>query len=133
MVVWLAVSFAAIYLPLLTDTTLRIVLTLPLILIIPGYCLIAALFPKKGEIDLPERIMLSIGLSLAVVPLIGLGLNFTPWGIRLEPLVISLTLFTWVMIVVTHYRRAILPSEERFRVSFSAILRGILREFLPTR
>jgi uncharacterized membrane protein len=131
-VVWLAVSFAAIYLPLLTDTTLRTVLTLPLILIIPGYCLIAALFPKKGEMDLAERIMLSIGLSLAVVPLIGLGLNFTPWGIRLEPLVISLTLFTWVMIVVTHYRRAILPSEERFRVSFSAILGEICEELLPT-
>ena len=35
-VVWLAVSIIAIYLPVLNDTTLRIVLTLPVILFIPG-------------------------------------------------------------------------------------------------
>jgi uncharacterized membrane protein len=130
-VVWLVVSIAAIYLPILTDTPLRIVLTLPVILFIPGYCLIAALFPKEGDVDLLERILLSIGLSLAVVPLVGLGLNFTPWGIRLEPLVISLTLFTWVMIVAAHYRRAILPYEERFKMPFSAISGNILKEFFP--
>ena len=130
-VVWLAVSIIAIYLPVLNDTTLRIVLTLPVILFIPGYGLIAALFPKEGDVDLLERIMLSIGLSIAVVPLIGLGLNFTPWGIRLEPLVVSIMLFTWVMIVVAQYRRAILPSEERFRVSFFASAGRIREEFLP--
>jgi len=131
-VLWLVVSIGVIYLPLFNDTPVRIVLTLPVILFIPGYCLIAALFPKEGDVDLPERILLSIGLSLAVVPLIGLGLNFTPWGIRLEPLVIAVTLFTWVMIVVAHYRRAILPSEERFRVSFFAIARKIREDFLPS-
>jgi uncharacterized membrane protein len=131
MVVWLVVSIAAIYLPILNDTPLRIVFTVPVIIFIPGYCLIAALFPKEGDVDLLERILLSIGLSLAVVPLIGLGLNFTPWGIRLEPLVISLTLFTWVMIVAAHYRRAILPCEERFRMPFSGIFGKILKEFFP--
>jgi uncharacterized membrane protein len=130
-VVWLVASIIAIYLPLLNETPLRIVLTLPMILFIPGYCLIAALFPKKSDVDLLERIMLSIGLSIAIVPLIGLGLNFTPWGIRLEPLAISLMLFTWVMIVVAQYRRAILPYEERFRVSFPAISGRIREDFLP--
>jgi uncharacterized membrane protein len=101
------------------------------VLFIPGYCLIAALFPKKGDVDLLERIMLSIGLSIAVVPLIGLGLNFTPWGIQLEPLVVALMLFTWVMIVVAQYRRAVLPYEERFRVSFPAISGRFREDFLP--
>lgn len=130
-VVWMVVSVAAIYLSVLNDTILRIVLTIPMILFIPGYGLIAALFPKKDDIDLIERIMLSIGLSIAVGSLIGLGLNFTPWGIRLAPLVISLTLFVWVMIVVANYRRAILPSEERLRISSSAISCSFLKEFLP--
>jgi uncharacterized membrane protein len=129
-VVWLAVSFIAIYLSL-SETILRIVLTIPVVLFIPGYSLIAALFPKEGDIDLLERIMLSIGLSIAVVSLVGLGLNFTPWGIRLEPIVLSLTLFTWVMIIVAHYRRGILPYEERFRIPFSAISGKILKEFFP--
>lgn len=130
-VVWLATSFIAIYLLSVRDTTLRIVLTIPIVLFIPGYSLIAALFPKEGDIDLLERMLLSVGLSIAIVSLIGLGLNFTPWGIRLEPIMVSITLFTWVMILVTHYRRAILPCEERFRMPFSAISEKILKEFFP--
>ena len=35
-VVWLAVSIIAIFLPVLNDTILRIVLTLPIVLFIPG-------------------------------------------------------------------------------------------------
>ena len=79
-VVWLAASIVAIYLPILNETPLRIVLALPVVLFIPGYCLIAALFPKEGDIGLVERIMLSIGLSIAIVPLIGLGIKFHPMG-----------------------------------------------------
>jgi uncharacterized membrane protein len=117
--VWLAATIFAIYLPVLNESPARIVLSLPVILFLPGYCLIAALFPKGSDIDLIERIALSFGLSIAVVPLMGLGLNFTPWGIRLDPLLVSLTVFTLVMILAAHYRRALLPSEERFRVPFS--------------
>ncbi len=102
---WLAANILAIYLPILNESPFRIILTLPGLLFIPGYCLIAVLFPKKGDIGLLERVMLSIGLSIAIVPLIGLGLNFTPWGIRLEPVLISITLFTLAMIVVAQFRR----------------------------
>ncbi len=131
MVVWLAASIVVIYLPILNETPVPVVLALPVVLFIPGYCLIAALFPKNDDIGLSERIALSIGLSIAIVPLIGLGLNFTPWGIRLDPIVISLTLFTLVMILVAHYRRALLPSEERFRVPFSEIAGTIRNEIFP--
>ena len=129
--VWLVASITAIYLPVLNETPVRIVLAIPFVLFIPGYCLIAALFPKDGDIGLIERIMLSIGLSIAVVPLIGLGLNFTPWGIRLDPIVMSLILFTYAMILVAYYQRALLPVEERFRVPFSTIGGRIRQEFLP--
>jgi len=130
-VVWLVASIAAIYLPILNETPVRIVLALPIVLFIPGYCLIAALFPKEGDIGLIERIALSIGLSIAVVPLMGFGLNFTPWGIQLNSIVIALTLFTFVMILVAHYRRALLPFDERSRVPFSAIVAGIRYVILP--
>ena len=130
-VVWLAASVITIYLPALSETPLRIVLALPVLLFIPGYCLIAILFPKNDDLGLVERIMLSIGFSIAIVPLIGFGLNFTPWGIRLEPLVIAIILLTWVMVLIAHYQRAVLPGEERFRVSFSAIAGRIREEFLP--
>ena len=130
-VVWLAASIAAIYLPILNQTPVLVVFALPVVLFIPGYCLIAALFPKNDDIDLIERLALSIGLSIAVVPLIGLGLNFTPWGIRLDSIVISITVFTWVLVLVAHYRRAILPPEERFSMPFSEITSSIREGFFP--
>ena len=63
------------------------------VLWLPGYTLIKALFPEK-ELDNIERVALSIGLSLALVPLVGLFLNYTPWGIRLTPITLSLLALT---------------------------------------
>src|SRR2546422_6641126 len=71
----------------------RVVFGLPFVLFFPGYALIAALFPRKQDLDTIERIALSLGLSIAVVPLIGLGLNYSPWGIRLDPILVFITLF----------------------------------------
>jgi uncharacterized membrane protein len=48
---------------------------------------------------------LSIGLSLALVPLIGLVLNFTPWGIRFAPIVASLGTFTTVALLAAAMRK----------------------------
>jgi uncharacterized membrane protein len=130
-VLWLAAGIITLYIPGLSETPLRMVLALPILLFIPGYCLIAILFPKSDDLGLMERIMLSIGFSIVIIPLIGFGLNFTPWGIRLEPLVVAIILLTWVMVLCAHYQRAVLPREERFRVSFSAITGRIHGEFLP--
>jgi len=64
------------------------------ILYLPGYCFVEALYPAKGGLDDIERIALSIGLSLAISPLTLLVLNFTPWGIRLVPFLVSLVAVT---------------------------------------
>ncbi|WP_135366456.1 DUF1616 domain-containing protein [Halosimplex halophilum] len=69
-------------------------------------------------IDGLERVALSFGLSIAIVPLIGLVLNFTPWGIRLVPILVSLSGFTVVAVAVAAYRRWELPAAERFRVPY---------------
>jgi len=129
---WLAVNLGVIYLPILNETIVKPLFVVPFILIIPGYCLIAALFPKNDDISPSERVALSIGLSIAVVPLIGLALNYTPFGIQLDPFVISLTVFILVMILVAHYRRALLPREKRFRVPFNEITGTIRNSLFPT-
>ena len=67
--------------PGLNGSMVRNILGLPLILFFPGYALLAALFPAKSDLDGVERAALSFGLSIAVVPLIGLGLNYSPWGL----------------------------------------------------
>ena len=100
-------------------SALRIILGIPFILFFPGYALVSALFPRRKDLDGLERLALSLGLSLAVVPLVGLGLNYTPFGIRLYPVTLSLFLFMLGMTAVAQRRRAGLPFEERFRISFS--------------
>ncbi len=64
------------------------------ILYLPGAMLIELLYPKPKDLSQLERLALSIGLSLALVPLVGLILNYTPWGIRLDPIFISLSSLT---------------------------------------
>ncbi len=94
---------------------LRIILGLPFILFLPGYFLIAALFPGK-EIDWIERIALSFGLSIAVTPLIGLGLNYTPFGIRLIPVTLLLYVFILSFSMIAYIRRKHLPEDDRYNL-----------------
>ena len=65
------------------------------VLFLSGYSLIKVLFSSK-ELDNIERFALSIGLSLALVPIVGLLLNYTPWGIRTTPVTLSLLGLTLV-------------------------------------
>lgn len=75
-----------------------------LILFLPGFSLIEMLYPKR-ELDELTRFALSIGLSLALVPLLGLVLNYTPFGIRLLPVAFSLSGLTLVFLVVALRRK----------------------------
>ena len=93
-----------------------------LVLFVPGYLLVAALFPgtsfqEKPEFDWIERIALSFGLSLAVVPLLVLLLNFTPWGIRLAPIVVTIVLFSAGLGYAAYWRRMRLPSSQRLALT----------------
>lgn len=79
----------------------RYVLGAIFILWLPGYAFIKALFPvtlpiktSDKNLDTIERAALSFGMSLALVPIVGLLLNYTPWGIRLTPITVSLTALT---------------------------------------
>ena len=102
--------------PPLNETPVRVVLGLLLVLFLPGYSLIAALFPRGDDLDAIERIALSFGLSIAVVPLIGLALNYTPFGIRLVPLLAGLSVFTISLAMVACVRRGLVSDGERFVV-----------------
>ncbi len=125
---WIITTNIFIIIPELEDSIIRTILGLPFVLFIPGYVLIAALFPRKDDLDTIERIALSFGLSIATVPLIGLGLNYTPFGIRLIPILISLTIYSIALIIVTEYRRRQLTEDNRFKVPFHRIYQDIVTE-----
>ncbi|MFC1915831.1 DUF1616 domain-containing protein [Chloroflexota bacterium] len=106
----------------LPSSALRVIVGLPFILFFPGYTLIAALFPRKSGLDSIGRVALSFGLSIAIVPLIGLILNYSPWGLRLYPIFISITTFILIMSTIAWYRRHKLAKEEKFAISFNLSL-----------
>lgn len=91
---------------------IRNILGLIFIIWLPGYAFIKALFPTKVPIktsseslDTIERVLLSIGMSLLVlVPIVGLLLNYTSWGIRLTPIVLSLLSLTIIFATVAIIR-----------------------------
>jgi len=128
-----------VFLPVLRDTPLRVLVGVPLVLFAPGYALLAALFPESGletspvrddtepGLDSPaegvgigglERAALSLGLSIGVVALAGLLLNYTPWGIRSVPIMVTLSGLTLSFAGIAVRRRWDTPEPARFRVPY---------------
>ena len=97
---------------------LRIILGIPFLLFFPGYTLHTAIFPGRERLDGTERVALSFGLSVAVVPLIGLILNYLPWGIRLEPVLYSVASFILVTSAIAWFRWKRLAEPARFGIEF---------------
>jgi uncharacterized membrane protein len=101
---------------------LRVILGILFILFIPGYIFVVALFPTRKTdhgIDIIERIALSFCLSVAIVPLVGLALNFTPWGIQLDTILLSIFIFTTGIGILAIYRWIKTTPEERFIITIN--------------
>jgi len=101
-------AVATIYSAPQTDpwSTIRIFAGSAFVLFIPGYALTQLLFPTR-DMDPIEYIAMSIGLSLAITPLIGLILNYSIWGIRLDPIVASISAISIMMSLIATYKKYI--------------------------
>ncbi len=113
---YIAGAYVAIMAAILLYRDLGLAVAILMVIFVPGYVLVAALFPGEKEIDWIERIALSFGLSIAVVPLLGLLLNFT-FGIFFQPIVITILLFSEGLAAVAYVRRMSLPVEKRLSVT----------------
>jgi uncharacterized membrane protein len=92
-------------------TYLRQLLGFVFVVFLPGFVFQKALCPSavplktsSERLDMIERIALSLGLSIALVTITGLILNYTPWGIRLTPVVFALLLFSLIFSTVALMR-----------------------------
>ncbi len=107
---WGAVAATILSLALISVTSglalyLRYLFGGLLVLFLPGFSLIELLYAKMKELDDLTRLALSIGLSLAIVPLDGLVLNYTPFGIRLLPVAVSLGVLTLILLTLSIQRK----------------------------
>lgn len=146
----LAVGIAAVIpvVVVVTDTgstPVRLLVAVPLVLLFPGYALVAAFFPESREageppftddtgrgIDKPsrhrfrglsgiDRLGVSVAASAALVPAVALA-QFLRSDVILAPqLAIGLGMVTWAFVCMALARRLRLPPENRFAVAPSSL------------
>lgn len=132
-------------------TPFRLALALPFLLFAPGYAAISALYPEQDDqedttpdngvvperdnravqhtLDGPERVGLSIGLSLTISTLVGTLFSISPWGLTRGPLVVVLGVLTVAFVGIAVRRRRALDPDDRFGVSLSGTVKSVRGEF----
>src|SRR5689334_1821085 len=101
-------------------TIVGIILALPLVFVLPGYTLTEALFKRTTNADAlirqpalqlerpfktSDRLIIGLGLSLALVILSGFILNMLPTGLQALSWVVFLAVQTTLFALIAGYRR----------------------------
>ena len=115
----------------------QVALGLPLLVFLPGYALVSAMFPSASPapstlpsfdetvgsgnresaiagLGVTGRIGLSVVLSAAIVPLVVLAANVSPVGLALRPVLGGVGAVTAGLLLIATARRLRMPSRERF-------------------
>lgn len=143
----------AVFVPIIRTSSIRVPLGLFFVFFVPGYVLVATLFPEarrsvaganasrsdspstesRTEIDYLERLVLSFGASVAMVPGVALLLNYTPWGTGPISVLVASTIVTLFLTATATVRRLRLPEAERFRVPLRRSMTRLRNEVIgPT-
>lgn len=110
---------------------LRVVLAAPLLAFLPGYALVSVLFPARNPREATvtrharsaqrprgvrwfERLCLSVGATVALVPLVALLLSALGVPFDTTPIVLALLVLTGGGVLLGTVRRLQLPESERF-------------------
>ena len=73
--------------------------------VLPGYCLVNALFLKANKLDLIEETVLSVALSFGLAGLAGLFLGLSPIGINFTSITVSLNAIVLTSAVIAFIRK----------------------------
>ncbi|WP_240756791.1 DUF1616 domain-containing protein [Natronorubrum bangense] len=127
----------AVFAPIVRETPIRVPVAVAFVLFVPGYVVVAALYPDDTDltdcapVDDPdslrsgrlrsgigsvERVGLSFALSFVIVPALGFPLARTYNGVHLTSTTAALTAFTLIVTAIATVRRRNLPEEEQFSV-----------------
>lgn len=141
---FLAVVNLSIVVVGVVSAPLRVALGAPLLLFLPGYVLVTTLFPRAtvpetrqrsgafsvlpkqySALNGPERAALSLGLSLAILPLFALVVAFSRWSFTVDAVVPGLSLFVLLGAVTSALVRSTVSPEARFEVPIRAWTSGM--------
>ncbi|NUB92764.1 DUF1616 domain-containing protein [Haloterrigena sp. SYSU A121-1] len=129
----------AAFAPVIRETPLRVPLGIAFVLFVPGYALIAALFPERNRVavadadgddagdatgggrtrilgagtglDGVDRLSLSVLASVVLVSAVGVAIHYTPWPIQAGPVVAVVAVATLLLAwIAARRRRALAPS-----------------------
>lgn len=142
-VLYLVLAWVVVHYPSASATSIRFVVAVPLVLFLPGYAFLSALFPGRQEsaaksssslsrtaqfdtlesiehrgITWGERVALSFGMSMIWLPILALALSISPWGLNLDPIFGVISAFVLGWSVIGAVRRARLAPSERFIVPY---------------
>jgi uncharacterized membrane protein len=101
------------------SSILRVIFGLPALLFFPGYALLSALFPARDALHSLEWAAFSLAVSIAAVSLIGIILNYTPWGITLHSALLANAGFIIAAAALAWLRRYRINATERGIVQFN--------------
>jgi len=118
----LIVNIAALLLIVLAESVaiqpLLIILGIPFLLFFPGFALMAAIAPQRDSVGTSERLILSFVLSLALVPIAGLIVNYA-WEISLASVLVSNGILVVAASVVAWLRMSALLGRDRAVIEFN--------------
>jgi len=140
MTLLLVSSLGMVSLP--AGSALRAVAVLPLVLFLPGYAVVTALYPRgdaagtdrrsaderslvAGPVGWPERGALAVGLSVAIVAVLMVGLSVVHIGPANSadwPPVVAVEILVFLGLMVGLVRRAQVPRNERAEVPYRRIV-----------
>jgi uncharacterized membrane protein len=96
---------------------LRVPLGILLVLFLPGYGVVSALFPSNDGPDGVARFALSVAMSLSAIPLVALVIESTPWRMDRTSLATGLTAVTGLTCIAAVFLRLRLPDTEQYIIS----------------
>ena len=85
---------------------IRAVIGIPFVLFFPGYSFTTVIFPKaRSEINVLERILISLGISISFVIITGLGVNYFYGSLSIDIIAYVLGVITVALMTYGYLRR----------------------------
>lgn len=103
---------------------LRVILGFIFVLFVPGFSIQAALFPKQGQLDTLERLVLSGMLSIAFLPIVAYFIEYSIGVGTRQILFAELTLIFFTLMISIYTQRRI-SYDERFVITLGLDTRWI--------